>query len=180
VNQPSKLISIVFLSAAALTAQVQGVHAALYVGTGDDIAAVTDVATNSLALITGAKSLDDCDGTDDAGPTTALCVYQSGWVALMTPSFGSGPTNIAGMVDDVAPGEPAGTGAFIWYVDGTSGFPCVHLNGASEPACMPMLAPSTPSASTDACTPDAIWHGGDYLYVCVASGDIRRTAVATW
>lgn len=39
---------------------------------------------------------------------------------------------------------------------------------------------STPSAANDACTAQSIWADADFVYVCVASGDIRRVGIATW
>lgn len=44
----------------------------------------------------------------------------------------------------------------------------------------PQLTSSTPSASTDACTAGTIWFDASYIYVCNASGDIRRATLATF
>jgi len=38
----------------------------------------------------------------------------------------------------------------------------------------------TPSSSTEACIRGAIWSDDDYIYVCVASGKIKRAALSTF
>lgn len=43
-----------------------------------------------------------------------------------------------------------------------------------------LLTPSTPANAAAACTAHAVWYDAGFLYVCVATGDIRRVAVATW
>jgi hypothetical protein len=39
---------------------------------------------------------------------------------------------------------------------------------------------STPSASTNACTAQSIWADANYVYVCTASGAIKRAALSTF
>jgi hypothetical protein len=42
------------------------------------------------------------------------------------------------------------------------------------------LVQSTPTTATDACTAGSIWTDADYIYVCTATGVIKRTAIAGW
>jgi len=39
---------------------------------------------------------------------------------------------------------------------------------------------NTPSSSSAACTPGAIWSDANYIYVCVASGTIKRAALSSF
>jgi hypothetical protein len=43
-----------------------------------------------------------------------------------------------------------------------------------------ILVQSTPSNSSSACAPGAIWSDANYIYVCVASGTIKRAALSTF
>ena len=45
---------------------------------------------------------------------------------------------------------------------------------------MVQSAPSTPSSSSEACNPGRIWSDSTYIYVCVASGTIKRSALSTF
>jgi len=39
---------------------------------------------------------------------------------------------------------------------------------------------TTPASAAAACVIDNIWADADYIYFCVASGNIKRSAIATW
>jgi len=43
-----------------------------------------------------------------------------------------------------------------------------------------VVSQATPSASSDACTPGAIWADANYIYACTASGTIKRATLNTF
>jgi hypothetical protein len=51
---------------------------------------------------------------------------------------------------------------------------------AIDTAVVQQIQQSTPSNSSAPCTPGAIWSDGNYIYVCVASGTIKRAALSTF
>jgi hypothetical protein len=63
----------------------------------------------------------------------AVCYYDSGWVPLIEPIFGSGPLAIEGITDDVAPGAPATDNGVIAYWDRTTGTLQYKLAGDATP-----------------------------------------------
>jgi hypothetical protein len=51
---------------------------------------------------------------------------------------------------------------------------------AVDTAALQLLVHSTPSSSSAACAPGAIWSDDNYIYVCVASGTIKRAQLSTF
>jgi len=76
----------------------------------------------------------------------------------------------------------------------TSAFPALQRSGAalrarladdSANTSITMSNPiitntATPAAATDACTAGALWADANFIYSCVASGNIKRAAISTW
>jgi hypothetical protein len=152
------------------------VQAAIFYGTAAEIGAMTP-SFGTIGLVSDAVAVNDCAMTG-GGAVLAVCIYRSGWAAAVASSFGGGATNITGLTDDVAPEAPAGTNEFVLYVDRTSQALCHHINGEASPFCVG--GNGTPTTAADACTPKTLWADANFVYVCVASGDIRRAAIATW
>lgn len=66
-----------------------------------------------------------------------------------------------------------GAGLRVVTADSNTAHSFIGMSQARIPA-------STPANAAAACTADSIWADANYLYRCVASGDIRRVAIATW
>lgn len=77
----------------------------------------------------------------------------------------SNTNNIYGSYDSGIDREAAGV---IAITDGGTGYGRLRL------------LRSTPSASSDACTQDSVWVDASYIYVCTASGTIKRATLNTF
>lgn len=77
------------------------------------------------------------------------------------PVFDSGGTIVCGGYGRNAPGTMSAT----------------PLTSTGKPS---HVVPTTPKKSKQVCRRNAMWHDDDYIYVCVASGNIKRAALVSF
>lgn len=79
--------------------------------------------------------------------------------------FSSSSNGVSGTFDIGLARAAAGV---LRVSDGSSGFGRIAVSNA------------TPTAANDACTAQSLWADANFVYVCTASGAIKRVAIATW
>jgi hypothetical protein len=125
-----------------------------------------DLQTNATSRfsVSGTGSVNAVVFGITGGATAAMSASGFGLGSSARINFSSIGNSQAGFDTSLVRIAPA----VLKVANATAGFGRIALDNA------------TPAGAAEACTAQTIWADSGFVYVCVASGDIRRAAIATW